>query len=216
MVAHVVSSVLQFAVALALLGIGFGLHRAVAWARKRPPEPFGSFAYWNKPEWTRSNVRWLVVGLAVASVMPSIFLLMPDYRALMNTQSAPIGQLARQPVALSTFIMALFYAFVRTGGAEEIVFRGLIGGRLLKLLGFQAGNIIQALFFTLIHNVPLGLVTGRWISLLQGMTFTVVFVMAWYKGWMMKRTGGSIVAPWLVHSWGNLVSWATMAVWFHM
>ena len=49
--------------------------------------------------------------------------------------------------------MALLYGVVKTGFAEELLFRGLIAGSLGRRLPLVWANLLQALIFLLPHGV---------------------------------------------------------------
>lgn len=99
---------------------------------------------------------------------------------------------------------ALAYGYIRTGLSEEIVFRGFLLKRISQKFGFQAGNLIQALLFGLMHGIPFGLATNN-------MVVTVLLTilpgaLGWYQGWLNeKRCGGSIVSSWLLHGTMNFI-----------
>lgn len=99
---------------------------------------------------------------------------------------------------------ALAYGYIRTGLAEEIVFRGFLLKRIKNRFGFQTGNLIQAVLFGLMHGIPFGLVT-------QDVVITVLLTIlpgafGWYQGWLNeKRCGESIVSSWLLHGTMNFI-----------
>ena len=99
---------------------------------------------------------------------------------------------------------ALAYGYIRTGLAEEIVFRGFLLKRIGDKFGFQAGNIVQAMLFGLLHGIPFGFAA-------QNVLVTVLMTLlpgafGWFQGWLNeKRCGGSIVPSWLLHGTMNFV-----------
>jgi len=100
-------------------------------------------------------------------------------------------------------IYAFFFAFIKTGLSEEILFRGFIGKRASALLGFTAGNLVQGVIFGLLHGVPAFIITGDplfaiWVTIATSST-GVLF------GYLMKVSGGSIILCWLVHGVGNFI-----------
>lgn len=100
--------------------------------------------------------------------------------------------------------MALVYGYIRTGLAEEIVFRGFILKRIQGRFGFMAGNLVQAILFGLLHGVPFGLATQ---SIFVAACMTILpGAFGWYQGWLNeKRCGGSIVSSWLLHGTMNFI-----------
>lgn len=95
----------------------------------------------------------------------------------------PGADLSGLSVAAVLAPLGIVLGLVRSAG-EEILFRGLIGGVLVRRLGFAAGNTLQAL----IGAVPLGLTllaNGRplWTVLIGQV------VIGWMLGWLRTRLG---------------------------
>lgn len=98
----------------------------------------------------------------------------------------------------------LVYAFIRTGLAEEILFRGFIGKRFSNKFGFAVGNTVQALLFGALHGVPFGFATHNLIVTVCLTLLPAGF--GWFNGWLdEKRSSGSIVSSWLLHGMINAV-----------
>ena len=99
---------------------------------------------------------------------------------------------------------ALIYGYIRTGLSEEIVFRGFLLKRMMSKFGFEAGNLLQAILFGLMHGLPFGLA-------MHNITVTVLLTIlpgafGWFQGWLNeKRCGGSIVSSWLLHGTMNFI-----------
>ncbi len=85
-------------------------------------------------------------------------------------------------IARLTSVGAAAGAVLRPVG-EEVFFRGLLGGVLMRRLGFAWGNLLQAVVFLLVH-LPLLLVDTRLWPLLPAQ-----FVAGWVLGWLRHRTG---------------------------
>lgn len=100
---------------------------------------------------------------------------------------------------------AVFYAFIRTSLAEEIVFRGFILKRVSAKFGFSTGNLVQAILFGLMHGIPFGMATGNIVvtvclTLLPG-------AFGWFEGWLNeKQVEGSILPSWMIHGTMNLIT----------
>lgn len=107
-------------------------------------------------------------------------------------------------MGLAGIPVALAYGYIRTGLAEEIVFRGFILKRVQNKFGFAAGNLVQAVLFGLLHGVPFGLATQNAVVVVLMTILPGAF--GWYQGWLNeKRCGGSIVPSWLLHGTMNFV-----------
>lgn len=95
-----------------------------------------------------------------------------------------------------SILLIWFREAVYTALGEEVFFRGLLGGILIRRFGFAAGNAVQALIFLLPHLLLL---------LVSPTLFPVVLVQlvaGWLLGWLCHRSG-SILPGWLAHSVAN-------------
>ncbi len=89
------------------------------------------------------------------------------------------------------------YSLTLLAPAEEVVFRGLLQGRLQGAVGPLAAILIQSAVFGLAHGVPAALSCDRAPALgyfLLGFSGGVILGSAFYL------TGNSIVAPWIGHA----------------
>lgn len=80
---------------------------------------------------------------------------------------------------------------------EEILFRGLIAGVLIRRLGFALGNALQAIVFLIPHLLLL---------LIDPMTWPVLpvqLLVGWLLGWLRHRSG-SILPGAVIHVAANL------------
>ena len=93
--------------------------------------------------------------------------------------------------------LALLYGVVKTGFAEELLFRGLLAGSLGRRLSLWPANLLQALIFLLPHLFVVVVMPEVWGLL------PVVFAASLFLGWARIRSD-SILGPWLVHAAGNV------------
>lgn len=124
-----------------------------------------------------------------------------------------LKQAAMQPPSITgkAVFMLLITALVKTSLTEEIFFRGFIGKRLINGLGFDRGNLIQAVIFGMLHVV-------LFFSQLQDspMAIILIFLFSSLMGWLIgyaneKKSNGSIITGWICHGMGNLVSYIVIA-----
>lgn len=66
---------------------------------------------------------------------------------------------------------------------EEVFFRGLLGGVLMRRLGFVRGNLLQAAAFIVPHLALLLVDAGAWPVI------PVQFAAGWLLGWLRHRAG---------------------------
>ncbi len=100
--------------------------------------------------------------------------------------------------SLGSFLRAWWREAIDAALGEEIFFRGLLGGWLMRRFGFRWGNALQALLFLLPHLLLLAVSLSLWpLVLVQG-------VAGWVLGWLRYRSG-SILPGWLTHSLLNAI-----------
>jgi membrane protease YdiL (CAAX protease family) len=178
------------------------------------------FAYWVFQKWrhrrsTREilrraglqigEVRYL--GYALAGLVVTVIALLlwpPDLETMLREGSAQrqFGGLGWSATAVA---MALIYGVVKTGFAEELLFRGLIAGSLSRRLSPRRANVAQALIFLAPHLLLLTIMPEAWAILI------VVFVGALFAGWLRIHSG-SILGPWLLHAGANVATALSVAV----
>ena len=135
-----------------------------------------------------------VFAAAFAAVLMTILPLEPFTRPH-SPQRGFIG-LGLGPLAIA---LALLYGVIKTGFAEEFLFRGLIAGSLGRRLRLPWANLLQAAIFLLPHLMLLRTMPELWWLL------PVVFVGALVKGWIRIRSG-SMFGPWLIHATMNVAT----------
>lgn len=122
----------------------------------------------------------LAAWLAVVLVPPEV-LTMPG---------AVVGRVTSVAAAVGIVLRAL---------GEEVFFRGLLGGVLIRRLGFGWGNLVQALLFGVPHLALLLVDVRLWPVI------PVQFAAGWLLGWLRHRTG-TFVPGALVHAITNVVA----------
>ncbi len=143
--------------------------------------------------------------LTVTLVLTCAVLLVPGLSMMLAFEDKSMLATARFAQAgVPGVVAGLCYAFIQTGLAEEVLFRGFLCKRLSNRLGFFVGNTIQSALFGLLHG--LFLLVG--LSLPMGLA---IIIFSFAAGWLMgyvneKLAGGSIVPSWMVHGAVNTVS----------
>lgn len=101
-------------------------------------------------------------------------------------------------------IPALFYAIIQTGLSEELLFRGFLLKRLMKIFDFQVANLLQSIIFGCVHGAMLWSVLPLHVILLVVLTTALA---GYVMGWVNERiAGGSIVTSWSIHSIVNFIA----------
>lgn len=132
---------------------------------------------------------WVAVSLASLRITRSV------WGALATSRFIGAGLLAVVPI--------LLYAFIQTGLAEELFFRGFLAKRLCASFGFSWGNAIQAIVFGLLHL----LLFINYLPVLSLIAITVLSgINGWIMGWVNEQAaGGSVLPSWMLHSLANLL-----------
>ncbi|MDO5559833.1 MAG: CPBP family intramembrane metalloprotease [Oscillospiraceae bacterium] len=106
---------------------------------------------------------------------------------------------------LSAIPSIIIYAGIQTSLSEELFFRGFLCKRLSDHSGFVKGNIIQSVFFGLLHGIPFGMATGKWYVyiLLTLLPASIGFIQGWLNE---KKADGSIIPSWILHALMNVLS----------
>jgi len=148
--------------------------------------------------------RWIGYSAAFAVVSVAALLLWSPPVEVFTREGSPQRDFVGLGISGTSIAMALLYGIVKTGFAEELLFRGLIAGSLGRRLPLLWANLIQALVFLLPHLLVLTVMPEMWGLL------PVVFVTALFLGWARIRSE-SILGPWLVHAAANVATCLSVA-----
>lgn len=148
--------------------------------------------------------RWIGYSAAFAAVSVAALLLWSPPIEVFTREGSPQRDFVGLGISGTSIAMALLYGVVKTGFAEELLFRGLIAGSLGRRLPLLWANLIQALVFLLPHLLVLTVMPEMWGLL------PVVFATALFLGWARLRSE-SILGPWLVHAAANVATCLSVA-----
>lgn len=199
MISAIVSALLQVGIVLVLGAI-------VYWAMKRPEGSFLRFV-----GLYRAPLRAIGIGLLAGLVLTVLILLIPGIAELASSRGTVAGDASGGELSTSVVLGLVIAAVFKTSLSEELLFRGLIGKRLIALMGFQTGNLIQAALFGLVHLLLL-LVPAATVALVLAMVL-ITGVSGWINGWLNERLGGGSILPgWAAHAAANLSAYLGVAV----
>jgi CAAX protease family protein len=122
------------------------------------------------------GLMWLVLGMIPTSVLESPMVSVSAYSGW--------------PLTLSSFMSALLREAFYVALGEEVFFRGMLGGWLVRRFGFTKGNTMQALVFLLPHLLLLLVSSSFWVVVVMQ------FLAGWAVGWLRNRSD-SIFPGWL-------------------
>jgi membrane protease YdiL (CAAX protease family) len=134
---------------------------------------------------------------AISAVLLALFLFPDFYRH--PPQGIALYYYAHLGFSLSSILIAFLNEFFFTALGEEVFFRGLLGGWLMRRFGFLVGNTLQTLIFLLPHLLTLLVGTYLWPLL------AFPALLGWLNGWLRYRSD-SVLPGMLVHALGNTIS----------
>jgi uncharacterized protein len=155
---------------------------------------------------TKANAYAIVASLLF--VVAALVLVLTDDR-IRESFSAPqtvIGKLRTMGLSVNSVLTLFIIAWLRTSLSEEILFRGFIGKRLMDVLGFEKGNLFQALIFGIVHLLLFWLITD---SAFFALMFILIFstFAGWVVGYIKEKLPGEVL-----FQAGSPTAWATVSL----
>jgi len=148
---------------------------------------------------TGNHKMWLWIFLGLLSFTIFSYLVLYTIVKDLKTATSSFSGLGFQALPA-----VLIYSLFQTSLPEELLFRGFLLKRFSVCLSFGVANTIQAALFGLLH----GLMFITEVSWLQ----TLVIILctggiAAYLGFVNeKKSGGSILASWIMHALANVIT----------
>ena len=148
---------------------------------------------------TGNHKMWLWIFLGLLSFTIFSYLVLYTIVKDLKTATSSFAGLSFQALPA-----VLIYSLFQTSLPEELLFRGFLLKRFSVCLSFGVANTIQAALFGLLH----GLMFITEVSWLQ----TLVIILctggiAAYLGFVNeKKSGGSILASWIMHALANVIT----------
>lgn len=199
MLANAIASAVLNVVVLA--GIPFLVY--YLWHRIRHKRGLGEVA--RRAGLQVGDPKYIAYSAAFAAVSVAALLLWSPPLESFTGESSPQRDFVGLGLTGTSIAMALLYGVVKTGFAEELLFRGLIAGSLGRRLSLAWANVLQGLIFLLPHLLVLVARPELWVIL------PIVFAASLFLGWARIRSE-SILGPWLVHAAANVATCLMVAV----
>lgn len=136
---------------------------------------------------TGSAYLWALVLLIPLGILGYLAIILIPAEAL-STPGVSVAKVTSIAAALGVMLRAL---------GEEIFFRGLLGGLLVRRLGFTWGNLLQSVIFLVPHTLLLLIDASLWPIL------PVQFAAGWLLGWLRNKSGSFLPGA-LVHAVANI------------
>jgi membrane protease YdiL (CAAX protease family) len=153
----------------------------------------------------RGESKYLLYSAAVALAGVTVLCIFPPSLETITRQGSPQREFVGLGLSGTSIAMALLYGVVKTGFAEEFLFRGLLTGILSRRFPLWVANIVQTLIFLVPHLLVLRIMPELWPIL------PVIAAGALFAGWVRIRSG-SILGPWLIHASGNVAMCLGVAI----
>jgi membrane protease YdiL (CAAX protease family) len=199
MIAALISALLQAGLVLAIAALVW-----VAFGRRKAK--FGDYVGLK-----RAPARSILIGAAIGLIGALAILSFPGVSEMNEGRGTVTGEALHGGVSAGMLAGLAVAALIKTSFSEELLFRGLIGKRLIAWLGFGVGNAIQALLFGAVHLLLL-LVPAASASVVAFLVL-ITGAMGWVNGWLNERLGGGSILPgWAAHGVANLCAYLAVAV----
>lgn len=155
----------------------------------------------------KANYLAILACLLFAAPILILTLISTDFKEIMFNPTSVTGKFREMGVGLNSIFILIVVAVFKTSFAEEILFRGFIAKRLISIMGYQKGNIIQSIIFGIIHTALFATITTNILFLL--VIFIVPSVGAYISTYLNEKVGnGSIIPSWISHGLANILSYS--------
>lgn len=202
MVSALISNLGQFVVIVGIVYLCYLIFN-------RKKEGFFNWIGLYKPK-DKKWIKWTVITFVVAVIIMVGPIIIFKELGVISKDMMTSKELAGRGFTLSTIIIVLSKAIFQTALSEEILFRGFIGKGIARKFGYKAGNIIQALLFSLPHGLPFMIVYKSYaFGLVLMISAGIVGFMQFYIN--EKKADGSILPSFLNHSVMNIISFLSQA-----
>ena len=149
--------------------------------------------------------RYIGYCLVCAAVVVAILIIWPPSLEPIVREGSAWKAFVGLGLGGPSVLMALLYGVVKTGFAEEFLFRGMIAGSLSRRLPILWANSLQALIFLAPHLLILTIMPEVWYQLI------FIFAGSLFVGWVRIKSG-SMVGPWLIHASVNVTMGLSVAI----
>ena len=160
---------------------------------------------------TRTPLPPVAIGLCIGAVATLLLLAAPGFASMAKGPGTVPGEALKHGLSNGVIAGLIITAVFKTALAEELLFRGILGKRLIGWLGFRVGNLIQAVLFGALHSLLA--LTPEASGLLVASIVLFSGMLGWINGWLNERMGaGSILPGWACHAAANVCSYLSLAL----
>lgn len=158
---------------------------------------------WLHDRWDLIRVRWpsartlVLIGAGVLAALVLNIVRTVAMVALDLEASSPLVDAGTGTDAATVLLVMTIVSFLVIAPIEELLFRGVIQGRLSEAYGSTIAISTASVLFALMHLPGLGGVLGGRLLTVGGL-----FAVSLVFGWLYERTE-NLVVPWAVHGLYN-------------
>ncbi|MEO9802605.1 MAG: CPBP family intramembrane glutamic endopeptidase [Reichenbachiella sp.] len=155
------------------------------------------------------KANYLAVFACLIFATPVLLLTLTsvDFKEIMFDPASITGKFRQMGFGMYSVSTLLIVALFKTSFAEEILFRGFVAKRLISVMGYQKGNMLQATLFGIIHTALFASITSNAFFLL--VIFIVPSIGAYVSVYLNEKlASGSIVPGWISHGLANVLAYS--------
>lgn len=154
----------------------------------------------------RAYVLAVLLSLFFAAPVLILTLTNPDFKEIMLDPNSITGKFRTMGFDIKSMYILIIVAVFKTSFAEEILFRGFIAKRLISLIGYLKGSLLQAAVFGFFHTILFASVTKDIVSLI--IIFFIPAIAAYLAVYLNEKiANGSIIPGWISHALANLLAY---------
>lgn len=149
----------------------------------------------------------IILSLLYSITLSILFTAHPSILEIIQSPITVAGKIRAMGLSVDSVLTLLIIAILSTALSEEILFRGFIAKKLIKLLGHKKGNILQAIIFGLVHLwlVALNIHNIAFLCIaFISPTLLAYFIVEINE----KQSNGSIIPGIIAHAISNIIGYA--------
>ncbi len=155
----------------------------------------------------KANFIAIFASLLFAAPMLLLTLINSDFKEIMFGPNSITGKFRQLNFGVSSASILIVIAVFKTSFAEELLFRGFVAKRLISVLEYRKGNLVQAAIFGIIHAILFSMTTSNPLFLF--LIFLSPSIGAYVSVYLNEIiANGSIIPGWISHAIANLLAYS--------
>lgn len=167
----------------------------------------GFFGYIGLKKSTK-RANYLAVFASLLFAVPVLILIVvsDEIKTIMFDPESVTGKIRQMGFGIGSLFTLLMIALFKTSFAEELLFRGFLAKRLIAVLGYRNGNLIQAVLFGIVHTILFTMITSNPVFLI--LIFLIPSLGAYVSVFLNEKVAdGSILPGWISHGLANVLAY---------